>query len=63
MNTISFLTQIIRESITITPAHQARFFKMNPSDYGAHDQFLGITTPTLRKIVKNHGWRVSWEDI
>jgi 3-methyladenine DNA glycosylase AlkD len=50
-------------SITVSPAHQARFFKMTPGTYGAHDQFLGVTTPTLRKIAKQFKERVTLSDI
>lgn len=31
----------------------ARFFKTEPGDYAAHDIFLGITVPQLRKIAIN----------
>jgi hypothetical protein len=52
MSIIKDLSHAVQISVTVDPSHQARFFKINPGDYGAHDQFLGITTPTLRKIAK-----------
>lgn len=35
-----------------TPEKMTRFFKTAPGTYGAHDQFLGITNPTLRRLSK-----------
>ena len=31
-----------------------RFFKTGVGEYSEHDQFLGIATPTIRKIAKTH---------
>ncbi len=57
------LSKAVRNAITVSPAHQARFFKMNPGDYGAHDQFLGVTTPTLRSIAKQFKEKITLPDI
>jgi 3-methyladenine DNA glycosylase AlkD len=38
--------------ITLTPKEAQRFFKVSEGSYGAHDAFLGITVPNLRKIAK-----------
>jgi hypothetical protein len=33
--------------------YQPIFFKTNPGEYSAHDYFLGISVPELRKIAKS----------
>lgn len=35
-------------------SHTASFFKSAPGQYGAGDQFLGITVPNCRKVAKLH---------
>lgn len=39
---------------TIPQQKVQRFFKTGSGQYAQHDQFLGITVPTLRKIAKNY---------
>jgi 3-methyladenine DNA glycosylase AlkD len=46
------LRKVLRETSDTTPAKVATLFKTGPGDYAAHDQFMGITVPTLRKIAK-----------
>lgn len=55
-STYSFqeLETTLQESITISPCKSARFFKMDEGQYGHHDNFLGITNPTLRAISKKY---------
>jgi 3-methyladenine DNA glycosylase AlkD len=36
------------------PKKNAQFFKTGADQYAAHDQFLGITVPTLRAIAKQY---------
>lgn len=36
------------------PEDVKRFFKTEAGQYGAHDQFLGVSVPALRKIAKSH---------
>jgi 3-methyladenine DNA glycosylase AlkD len=45
---------ILYKSIDSSPELVSRFFKTSPSDYAEFEQFLGITTPTLRKIAKQY---------
>jgi 3-methyladenine DNA glycosylase AlkD len=52
-NSLTLIRTTLRQSIDITPQHASRFFKTSPGDYSAHDQFLGIRVPTLRKIAKD----------
>jgi len=33
-------------------AHYPKFFKSGPGEYGAGDRFMGVTTPTCRRIAK-----------
>lgn len=54
MNITQEIQQKIRESATGSPEKSARFFKSQPGEYGAHDQFLGVTVPTIRTIAKQY---------
>lgn len=40
--------------VTLTPQSAQRFFKTSVGTYGAHDAFLGITVPYIRKIAKKY---------
>lgn len=40
-------------AIDTTSQQVSRYFKTNPGEYAQDDKFLGIKTPTLRKIAKN----------
>lgn len=37
-----------------TPENAKRFFKTQPGEYAAHDQFLGVSVPVIRKIAKQY---------
>ena len=47
---------LIRKSLHIAAqnfsTNPARFFKTEPGQYAAHDQFIGVPVPILRKIAK-----------
>ncbi|RTL05864.1 DNA alkylation repair protein [Candidatus Dependentiae bacterium] len=40
--------------VTLTQAQARRFFKCEPEQYAAHDQFLGITVSHLRILAKKY---------
>jgi 3-methyladenine DNA glycosylase AlkD len=44
---------IINNAIDSSPENMSRFYKMGPGDYAEHERFIGITSPTLRKVAKN----------
>jgi 3-methyladenine DNA glycosylase AlkD len=46
------IEKVLEESIDSTPERICIFFKTGPGAYAAHDQFMGIRVPTLRKIAK-----------
>lgn len=52
MSQLSQLRLELQQSITIPQEKQALFFKTGIGQYAEHDTFMGITTPTLRKIAK-----------
>lgn len=55
LQNLNLIEQIIKDCndhITLDQQSAKRFFKTQDNDYGAHDQFLGITIPSLRKIAK-----------
>ena len=49
---IQYLRKILYSSIDSTPEKVSIFFKTGVGDYAQHDQFIGVTVPTLRKIAK-----------
>lgn len=51
---IELIRSQLKQSITVGPDKVARFFKVTPGSYAAHDQFLGVTVPTLRAIAKQY---------
>jgi 3-methyladenine DNA glycosylase AlkD len=50
---IKSIHQELLKAVTIAKERQSMFFKTAVGTYGAHDKFLGITVPNLRKIAKN----------
>lgn len=50
---ISDLRDLLNQSIDSTPDRVSVYFKKEPGSYGEHDQFMGITVPTLRRIAKD----------
>lgn len=43
-------SDILKQASKKTKAMTLRFFKTKKGDYAEHDQFIGVTTPALRKI-------------
>lgn len=52
----------LMNSIDSTPWRMAVYYKMGPGEYAEFEQFIGITTPTLRKIAK-HATHLSLDQI
>ncbi|MBL3284749.1 putative DNA alkylation repair enzyme [Rickettsiales endosymbiont of Paramecium tredecaurelia] len=50
-------------AIDSTPQKSSRFFKVKSGDYAQHDQFLGITVPTLRRVAKQFATVLSLMDL
>lgn len=51
-DTFQSIRAVLRNSLDSTPEKVATFFKTGTGEYAQHDQFMGITVPTLRKIAK-----------
>lgn len=54
MNLLESLRVKLRSSSI--PVHERKgiFFKTGPGDYAEHDQFIGVSVPILRKLVKTY---------
>lgn len=52
MPTLTKIRSMIADHISISTEHAASFFKTGPGDYAAHDRFIGVTVPDLRKIAQ-----------
>lgn len=51
-NTYQHIHSLLREHAKRTPASKAVFYKTGAGHYAEHDQFIGVTVPTLRKVAK-----------
>lgn len=51
---IELIRSQLKQSITLDTNKATRFFKTDPGSYAAHDQFLGVTVPSLRMIAKQY---------
>ncbi|USO02313.1 MAG: DNA alkylation repair protein [Alphaproteobacteria bacterium] len=52
MSELTELKTILNDSVTIPESKRGMFFKTDPGAYSAHDEFIGVTNPNLRKIAK-----------
>ncbi len=59
---VQTIEKVLEQSIDSTPERICVFFKTGPGAYAAHDQFMGICVPTLRKIAKTF-ISISLEDL
>lgn len=50
LDSAKLVKKAIRESKDSTPEKAAIFFKTDPGEYAAHEKFIGVTVPTLRKV-------------
>ena len=56
------IRNILLENATIPVERRTLFFKNKEGEYGAHDRFIGVTVPTLRKIAKSY-YNLDAEDL
>ncbi len=54
MSTYEQIKAILQKASEGTPTSEYVFFKTGPGQYAAHDQFIGVNVPTLRKIAEDH---------
>lgn len=59
---IQNLRKTLHASIDSTPEKVSIYFKINRGSYAAHDSFMGVTVPTVRKIAKSF-LHVTLEDL
>lgn len=52
MANLILLRNELNNSIDSSSDKVAYFFKTDPGDYAAHDKFLGVTVPTIRKLAR-----------
>lgn len=53
-NTYEAIELDIQHAPKVPPETVSRFFKTGHATYSAHDQFLGLQNPIIRKIAKEH---------
>jgi 3-methyladenine DNA glycosylase AlkD len=46
------ISATLKQIAESTPASLGTFFKTGPGDYAEHDQFIGVSVPTLRRLTK-----------
>lgn len=51
---VNQIHEVLLKSVTLTQNQAKKFFKTGVGEYSAHDCFMGITLPTLRKIAKKY---------
>ena len=56
---LTLIRTALSQKITLTPEKARLFFKTHAGSYGAHDQFMGVKVPDLRKIAQ-HFFAASW---
>lgn len=54
MMRVKAVQRLMRNCKESSPEAMARYFKVQPGQYGAHDKFLGVTMPTVRKVAKDN---------
>ncbi|MBP9791650.1 MAG: DNA alkylation repair protein [Rickettsiales bacterium] len=51
---INQIQKLLKDSVTLSQNQVTRFFKIGAGEYSAHDCFMGITVPTLRKVARQY---------
>lgn len=54
MNTITTIKKQLLQSTSVSSEKHATFYKTGAGHYAEHDQFIGVTVPTLRQIAKTY---------
>lgn len=54
MNTITTIKKQLLQSTPVSSEKHAIFYKTGAGHYAEHDQFIGVTVPTLRQIAKTY---------
>lgn len=52
MDNIFTIKALLQQACTVAAEKRACFYKTAAGQYAAHDQFIGVTVPVLRKIAK-----------
>jgi 3-methyladenine DNA glycosylase AlkD len=52
LSNVEIIRRLLQKSVDSTPDRVAVFFKKGAGGYAEHDQFMGVTVPTLRKIAR-----------
>ncbi len=60
MNTLKQIEkELIADANPVRAHHALRYFKTAPGEYGYGDKFLGVSSPDIRRISKNHFKKLS----
>lgn len=54
MSTVKEIQTLLQQSVSIPKEKAAAFFKTAAGEYAAHDQFIGVTVPTIRALAKKN---------
>ena len=63
MSQIDVIRNTLKSAVTLTQKEATRFFKTEPGSYAAHDVFIGVTVPNLRKFAQTFSaLSLKWSD-
>ena len=52
MNPIDQIKSLLKQAASVSKTNHTTFFKTAPGQYAAHDKFIGVNVPSMRKIAK-----------